>query len=271
MELYKRAVDYLWIVFIVIFLIPVFIYSSSEHSGVISDVQGPLLFGRKSLDSIIIESRGIPVLINFWATWCSPCVGELPEIDELFLSMGDSVSIVAVNIDENPDELLHFRERFLLAMPVVQLQHEELDELSSEWELPDVVPVTVILSPDGEEVLKVAGVRSREFFHSALIEAMGGGGVVSDTEEGGTELHIKVVGLPEDSATVILLNRAVELVGECSVDFFNPYSYADSIAMDSLYLPRGDFPYAQPCIGSACGRLARTEEELDENISRLRD
>ncbi len=272
MKLYKRPVDYLWIVFIGISLIPVLIYSSKEHSIETSDIQGPLLNGRRALDSLIMDAEGTPLLINFWATWCSPCVGELPEIDDLFRSMGDSVSIVAVSIDENIDELLRFREQTLLAMPVVHITLDEREELSAEWELQDVVPVTIILSPDGEEVLRVAGVRSREFFHSVLVETMGDGEIVLKVEESENELHINVVGFPDDSATVILLARARELAGDGGVDFYVPSVRADSITMDSLYLPRGgSYPYAQPCFGLSCGRPARTPEELDEYIRQLLD
>ncbi len=270
MKLYNKPMDYLWILFIAVFLIPVFIYSSKDCIEV-SAVQGQLLSGRDALDSLIIESEGRPVLVNFWATWCSPCVGELPEIDELYLSMGDSVTIAAVSIDENLDELLYFREKTPLAMPVIWLSLTEVDELRTEWDLPDVVPVTRILDSGGKEVLTVAGVRSREFFHSALVSAMSGDDIVNEVETSDGEVHINVVGFPNDSTTVVLLERAIELAGDEGVDFYDPSVPADSIAIDSLYLPQGEYPYAQPCVGLACGRPAHTPQELDEYIRQLLD
>ena len=42
-----------------------------------------------------------PTLVDFWATWCGPCRGMAPIIDELAAAYGDQVNFVKVNIDEN--------------------------------------------------------------------------------------------------------------------------------------------------------------------------
>lgn len=45
--------------------------------------------------------RGRPVLLNFWATWCPPCVEELPSMEELTRQLGDRAVVLAVSVDEN--------------------------------------------------------------------------------------------------------------------------------------------------------------------------
>ncbi len=45
--------------------------------------------------------RGKPVLLNFWATWCAPCVEEMPSLENLVGRVGDRLNIVTVSLDED--------------------------------------------------------------------------------------------------------------------------------------------------------------------------
>ena len=54
------------------------------------------------------QFRGKTVVLNFWATWCPPCVEEMPSLVELQKRMGDKLTVVAVSLDEDEDAYKKF-------------------------------------------------------------------------------------------------------------------------------------------------------------------
>ena len=54
-----------------------------------------------SFENDVLKS-GRPVLVDFWAEWCGPCKQIGPALEEISNEMGDRVTVVKINIDENP-------------------------------------------------------------------------------------------------------------------------------------------------------------------------
>ena len=54
-----------------------------------------------SFDDDVLKSD-LPVLVDFWAEWCGPCKAIGPALEELSDAHGEAISIVKLNIDENP-------------------------------------------------------------------------------------------------------------------------------------------------------------------------
>ena len=52
-------------------------------------------------DEVLAQSK--PVLVDFWAPWCGPCRQIAPILDQIAAEYGDSIEIVKLNIDENPE------------------------------------------------------------------------------------------------------------------------------------------------------------------------
>jgi len=80
-------------------------------------------FTLKTLDGqemTLASFAGKGVLLNFWATWCSPCVEELPELQALYNKLQNSgFTIVGVGVDDSPERLREFQQRFGLSYPIV--------------------------------------------------------------------------------------------------------------------------------------------------------
>jgi len=60
-----------------------------------------LMFGDTNFDTDVLQSE-IPVLVDFWATWCAPCRRLAPTVDQLAEEYSGRITVAKVDIDENP-------------------------------------------------------------------------------------------------------------------------------------------------------------------------
>jgi len=99
----------------------------------------------------IINEKGQVKVINFWATWCGPCVKELPLFEKLNQE-DKSVKVVLVSmdydLDPDPTKVNKFVERKKLKSDVVILAEENpnnwIDKINKEWS--GAVPTTLIVN-----------------------------------------------------------------------------------------------------------------------------
>ena len=66
------------------------------------------------------DLQGKPVLINFWATWCSPCIYEMPYLQQVYEEWSDKgLMVLAINIGESSAQVEAFMQSHDLSLPVL--------------------------------------------------------------------------------------------------------------------------------------------------------
>ncbi len=109
--------------------------------------------------------RGNWVVVNYWATWCAPCIKEIPELIALGENHAD-IEVFGVNFDDpEGDEIKAQIERMKITFPVFA----EDPYLYYGIEQPQVLPTTVIVDPNG----MVADVLVGPQTEASLLTAMG--------------------------------------------------------------------------------------------------
>ena len=89
------------------------------------------------------------LIIDFWASWCGPCIAEIPNLKKLIDKYGDYISIVSISIDVRKDDWLSALKR--LDMPWAQLRAKPEDvKLLKEKYLFDGIPHVLILDKNGK-------------------------------------------------------------------------------------------------------------------------
>jgi thiol-disulfide isomerase/thioredoxin len=96
--------------------------------------------------------RGQTIFLNFWATWCAPCIAEMPDIQKLYDQFGDEAAFLLVS-DEDPARILNFMKKRGFDMPVYIRRGGVPSDLAS-----GSIPVTFVISPKGQIVIRKTGV-----------------------------------------------------------------------------------------------------------------
>jgi thiol-disulfide isomerase/thioredoxin len=100
------------------------------------------------------ELRGKVVLVNFWATWCKPCVEEMPSIQKLRTQLRNApFEVVAVNHQEGETRIRGFLEKVPLDATIVR-DHD--GGVAKDWKA-RVFPSSYLVDPEGKIRYVVAG------------------------------------------------------------------------------------------------------------------
>jgi thiol-disulfide isomerase/thioredoxin len=98
----------------------------------------------------LVTLRGRPLLVNFWATWCPPCIEELPLLSSFFQqNRAKGWQVLGIAVDQ-PDAVNRFLARSPVSFAVAMAGMAGLELSKSLGNLSGGLPFTVVLTADGE-------------------------------------------------------------------------------------------------------------------------
>ena len=90
---------------------------------------------KENFDEEVRNFKGIPVLLDFWADWCGPCMMLSPTIAEIAEELGSKIKVGKVNVDEQPELAAAFRVESIPLLVLVKngvIHKQELGYRSKE-------------------------------------------------------------------------------------------------------------------------------------------
>ncbi|HEY7006939.1 MAG TPA: TlpA disulfide reductase family protein [Sphingomicrobium sp.] len=98
---------------------------------------------------------GKPTLVNLWASWCAPCVKELPTLDKLAKAEGGKLNVVAISQDDAPHASV---EAFLKTHGIEALESYQDPKMRLSGALgAEVMPTSVLYDANGREIWRYIG------------------------------------------------------------------------------------------------------------------
>lgn len=134
-------------VLLVLVLVPLPLEAAPKGAGATVGEPAPSfsLPGPDGKERGLGEFLGRPVVVSFWASWCSPCLEEMPLLDSLHQRLDGQAMVLGLNIDENRAAADAVIRRFALILPVL---FDGKQSVVATWR-PPAMPTTYLIGADG--------------------------------------------------------------------------------------------------------------------------
>jgi len=102
----------------------------------------------------LAAQRGKWIIVNFWATWCSPCIKEMPDISRFVAGRDDVGAIGLAFGDEEKADIVAFLAKHPVQYPIAIVP---IDKAPKDFGAPKALPTTYLIAPDGSVAKKFTG------------------------------------------------------------------------------------------------------------------
>jgi peroxiredoxin len=167
----KGVVLFILIVAAVLLLLLLLVPRGPRGPRIIGEGDRAPEFRLTSLDGrqvSLSDFKGKVVMVHFWATWCPPCVEEMPTIEKLYRNFqGKDFEILAVSVDEGgPDAIRSFLKQNRLTLPVLLDPGAPVSKTYGTFKFPE----TYIVDRNG--IVKYKAIGPRDWSDPATIKAL---------------------------------------------------------------------------------------------------
>ncbi|HNA29561.1 MAG TPA: TlpA disulfide reductase family protein [Thiobacillaceae bacterium] len=107
----------------------------------------------------LAQYKGKWVLVNFWATWCPPCLEEIPDLVALHENKKNKLVVLGVAMDyKDPKQVLQFADQMMVSYPVILGDQKIAAQIGA---IPGL-PTTYLYNPDGKMVAYNVGALTKD-------------------------------------------------------------------------------------------------------------
>ena len=116
----------------------------------------------------LAQHRGKTVIVNFWATWCTPCCNELPHFDELYQEHGGEVAVIALHSNMVTDDVEKYLSQFDYQLP---FGLDATGEIIASFHGSTMLPQTVVIDANGIITYNAVGSVTYEMLEKLVADA----------------------------------------------------------------------------------------------------
>ncbi|UGB38844.1 TlpA family protein disulfide reductase [Frateuria soli] len=113
----------------------------------------------------LAAQRGRWVIVNFWATWCVPCIKEMPDISRFVKAHANVRAIGLAYEDSDKADIQAFLAKHPVSYPIAQVS---LDDSPEDFDEPRGLPTTYLIAPDGHVARRFVGPVTEQTLRAAI-------------------------------------------------------------------------------------------------------
>ena len=140
--------------------------AASKQSGDNAVVKNFVLTDTTGKKHVLSQYKGKWVIVNYWATWCPPCLEEVPDLVALYDSRkSKDVMVLGVVFEfESAKDVTEYVDDMLISYPIVYGDDNATKQIGSA----DVLPTTFIYNPNGKLVKTKRGLVTKQYLENVM-------------------------------------------------------------------------------------------------------